>query len=75
MKEIAAIKKLTKREQEIGVFLIKGMAPKEIAYTLRLSLHTVQSHQKSIKKKLNSKTMCQLGALLSSYLGEYGILF
>jgi DNA-binding CsgD family transcriptional regulator len=64
-------KKLTEREREVSVCLINGMKTKEIAKKLDISLPTAQEHQRNIKHKLNSKTMCQLGAELINYLNKY----
>lgn len=43
---------LSKREKEILVLVAKGMANKEIADLLFLSIHTVLTHRKNIARKL-----------------------
>lgn len=43
---------LSKREKEIVACVAKGMANKEIAETLFISIHTVLTHRKNIAKKL-----------------------
>jgi DNA-binding NarL/FixJ family response regulator len=48
--------KLTPREHEILALLSKGNLAKEIAYSLRISIWTVQGHIKNIFEKLNVHT-------------------
>ncbi len=43
---------LSKREKEILILVAKGMANKEIADVLCLSIHTVLTHRKNIARKL-----------------------
>jgi DNA-binding CsgD family transcriptional regulator len=50
------IQSLTEREYEILSFISKGQTSKQIADELFLSLFTVQTHRKNIKRKLNSKS-------------------
>ena len=45
--------KLTRREKEIIAELIKGYNVPQIAKTLFISPHTVETHKKNIFKKLN----------------------
>ena len=45
--------KLTKREQEIAKLLFKDMEEMEIANELNITINTVETHRKSIYRKLN----------------------
>jgi DNA-binding NarL/FixJ family response regulator len=47
---------LTVRETEILKFIAKGRSSQQIADSLHLSPHTVQTHRKSIIRKLNIKS-------------------
>jgi DNA-binding NarL/FixJ family response regulator len=53
-------KELTKRESEVLIMLANGFANKEIAFKLKLSVRTVESHRVNIMKKLNIKTISGL---------------
>ena len=44
---------LTSREREVLQLLAEGKSNKEAATTLRLSLHTVETHRSNILEKLN----------------------
>ncbi len=50
----------TSREQEILVCLSKGQSSKQIARILRISVRTVESHRRSIKRKLNIEGQAEL---------------
>ncbi|MCE3074353.1 response regulator transcription factor [Chryseobacterium gwangjuense] len=52
--------RLTKRELEVFVLLIKGYSDKEIAETIVISYHTVRTHHKNILKKTKSKNSKEL---------------
>ncbi len=52
--------RLTKRELEIFMLLLKGYSDKEIALLLFLSYHTVRTHHKNILSKTNSKNSIEL---------------
>jgi DNA-binding NarL/FixJ family response regulator len=52
--------KLSKREFEILKYIAKGKTNKEMAETLHLSLHTVETHRKRIHTKLNVSTSTEL---------------
>ncbi|WP_426278161.1 response regulator transcription factor [Chryseobacterium sp. S-02] len=52
--------RLTKRELEVFVLLIKGYSDKEIAETIIVSYHTVRTHHKNILKKTKSKNSKEL---------------
>lgn len=53
-------KELTKRESEVLVMLVNGFSNKEIAFKLKLSVRTVESHRTNVMKKLNIKTISGL---------------
>jgi len=53
---------LTPREQEIFTMLLSGRAPKEIAYTLKVSYYTVLFHQKNLYRKLVVQSRAELFA-------------
>jgi DNA-binding CsgD family transcriptional regulator len=53
--KLKAYSTLTKREKEIFVFIAQGKKNTEIATDLFISLNTVTTHRKTIKKKLNLK--------------------
>lgn len=61
--------KITKREKQVIQLLLKGMSTEEIAKELFISHHTVISHRKNIRIKLNVKNTSSL----ISYLKENGI--
>ncbi|MBD0403354.1 LuxR C-terminal-related transcriptional regulator [Flammeovirga sp. EKP202] len=50
------MKTLTKREKEIIEFKYQGKTPKEIAELMNISINTVRTHWKNIKKKVNIKS-------------------
>ena len=47
------LKTLTKREQQILTLIGNGLLTHKIADTLRLSITTVETHRKNIRKKLD----------------------
>ena len=51
---------LTVREEEILTMLLGGAAPKEIAYTLKISYDTTRFHQKNLYRKLKIKSIQEL---------------
>ena len=53
---------LTPREQDIFTLLLKGVPPKEIAYTLKIGYETVHHHQKNLYRKLNIQSIQELFA-------------
>ncbi|MCL2230659.1 MAG: helix-turn-helix transcriptional regulator [Treponema sp.] len=53
---------LTPREQDIFTLLLKGMPPKEIAYSLKISYETVHHHQKNLYRKLGIQSIQELFA-------------
>ena len=59
---------LTDREIEIIIHLLEGKSSKEIAETLFISKHTVDTHRRNILGKLGIKTTRELSAILKSFL-------
>jgi DNA-binding CsgD family transcriptional regulator len=53
---------LTEREHEIFTMLLKGMAPKEIAHTLKISYPTVNFHIGNLYRKLRIQSRAELFA-------------
>ena len=53
---------LTDREHEIFTMLLKNMSPKEIAYTLKVSYHTVVFHRTNLYRKLGLQSRAELFA-------------
>ncbi|MDR2921795.1 MAG: helix-turn-helix transcriptional regulator [Treponema sp.] len=56
---------LTPREEEIFTMLLSGRAPKEIAFTLKISPYTVNFHQKNLYRKLGIQSRAELFARYS----------
>ncbi len=61
---------LTAREQTILLQLAQGKANKEVARELDISVHTVETHRKNIKRKLGINST----AGLTRYALEHGVL-
>ena len=61
---------LTSREIEVLVCIVRGMANKEIAEELNISITTVISHRKNIMEKLNIKSVSGLTiyAVMNGYI-------
>ena len=53
---------LTEREHEVFTMLLNGMAPKDIAYTLKVSYETVRFHTKNLYGKLDIRKRAELFA-------------
>ncbi|MCL2196415.1 MAG: helix-turn-helix transcriptional regulator [Treponema sp.] len=53
---------LTEREHEVFTMLLKGMAPKEIAFTLKVSYPTVNFHIANLYRKLGIRSRAELFA-------------
>jgi DNA-binding NarL/FixJ family response regulator len=51
---------LSPREYEVLQLITKGQKTVDIADTLHVSVHTINSHRKSILKKLNMKSPAEL---------------
>ncbi|SMX28291.1 Oxygen regulatory protein NreC [Pelagimonas phthalicica] len=61
---------LTNREQTVLLQLAQGKSNKEVALALDISVRTVETHRKNIKRKLGISTT----AGLTRYALEYGVL-
>lgn len=61
---------LTSREQTILLELAQGQSNKDVANTLRISVRTVETHRKNIKRKLGISST----AGLTRYALEHGVL-
>ncbi|MEL6646154.1 MAG: response regulator transcription factor [Pseudomonadota bacterium] len=61
---------LTNREQTILLQLARGLSNKEVALGLDISVRTVETHRKNIKKKLGISST----AGLTRYAMEHGVL-
>ena len=61
---------LTNREQTILLELARGLSNKEVAAALDISVRTVETHRKNIKKKLGISST----AGLTRYAMEHGVL-
>ena len=57
---------LTDREREIFTMLLKGVAPKEIAHSLKVSYSTVNFHRNNLYRKLGVQSIHELFARYSS---------
>lgn len=62
----ALLSKLTKREHEIAFLVYEGKKNKEIAYSLGISIRTVENHRAKIMKKLQIRSSSQLIRLFST---------
>lgn len=61
---------LSDRELEVFRLIGKGLKKGEIAQQLRRSIHTVESHRASIKRKLNLRSSTDLARLAFTYLDK-----
>ncbi|MEM7732931.1 MAG: response regulator transcription factor [Pseudomonadota bacterium] len=66
----AARDQLTNREQTILLQLARGLSNKDVAAALDISVRTVETHRKNIKKKLGISST----AGLTRYAMEHGVL-
>lgn len=57
---MAQVEKLTKREKEISKLIAVGLIEKEIAAKLFISVHTVHTHTKRIRKKLHARNTADI---------------
>lgn len=64
------VPKLTRREKEILMEAVKGSTTVQIAETLFISHHTVESHRKNLIEKFEVKSIASVIKLAL----EYGIL-
>jgi DNA-binding NarL/FixJ family response regulator len=63
--------KMTKREREIVELIAEGLANKEIAYKLNLSIYTVKSHVHNILEKMALNTRVQIAIHTYSAEGTF----
>lgn len=68
--ELKQIPKLTRREKEILGCVARGMTTNQIAESLFISSHTVESHRKNLMEKFQTKSVT---AAVKSAL-EYGLI-
>ena len=61
---------LTSREQTVLLELAQGKSNRDVAETLNISIHTVETHRKNIKRKLGISST----AGLTRYAMEHGVL-
>jgi len=61
---------LTSREQTVLLQLAQGKSNREVAEALEISIHTVETHRKNIKRKLGISST----AGLTRYAMEHGVL-
>lgn len=61
---------LTSREQTVLLELAQGKSNRDVAETLEISVHTVETHRKNIKRKLGINST----AGLTRYAMEHGVL-
>lgn len=64
------VPKLTRREKEVLSFVAKGMTTNQIADSLFISSHTVESHRKNLMEKFQTKSVT---AAVKSAI-EYGLI-
>ena len=67
---------LSEREREVLILVALGMANKEIADRLNISVHTVMSHRKNITHKTGVKSVAGLTvyALLNNLLDQNDVV-
>lgn len=68
--EVPSLEILTKREQQVLTMIAKGMANKNIAVKLKLSIRTVEHHRANLTDKLGLKTP----AALVKYAIDKGVI-
>ncbi len=56
--------KLTPRELQVALLLVEGLSYREIAETLKISFHTVNSHVTAVRSKTGVPAIRKLPALL-----------
>lgn len=61
------MKQLTRRETEVGRYIIQDFSNKEIADKIGVSESTVETHRKHIKEKLGLNSKRELYAMLRTY--------
>ena len=56
---------LSKREQEVALFVAKGMSNQEVADKMYVSLRTIKAHLSSIYEKTGVRNRLELGLALA----------
>ena len=64
---IGRYSRLTKREKEIMVTFSKGLRQQEAADQLYISIQTLRTHWKNIKKKLNIKSLAEVVRYVNAF--------
>ena len=59
---------LSNREKEILKFVSQGLNSRAISDTLCISIHTVRTHRKRIKQKLDVKSMIEMVRIADYFL-------
>ncbi len=62
-----AIEGLTQTQREVAMLLADGLANKQVARTLGISLRTVESHRRQIKDRLEVDSSAEMFAVLHLY--------
>ena len=57
----------TKRESEILALVCEGYSSKEIANSLFISYHTVETHKRNLINKLSARNIVHLAVLAERY--------
>jgi DNA-binding NarL/FixJ family response regulator len=60
LKNLADVRRLTKRELQVLQLIADGSSTKEIAATLEVSVKTIETHRKQIMDKLSIRTIAGL---------------
>ena len=68
--DLLKTQRLSPREKEVAALLLNGKAAKEIAWELKISVHTANFHIKNLYKKLNISSRSELFALFSSTISS-----
>jgi DNA-binding CsgD family transcriptional regulator len=61
---------ITPKEKEVLSLLAQGLSTKEIAGTLAISYHTVESHRKNLRLKFEAKNSSELMMKVSQWMGS-----
>lgn len=66
-----SINKLSERELEIGIMLIKGISPTKIASKKKIALTTVSTYKTRIYKKLNVNNVIDMATKFNKFQQEF----
>ncbi len=66
-REASPIDRLSDREMDVLLLMLRGMTATEISQTLSLAGKTVEHHRRSIRQKLSVTTDAQLGLIATRY--------